>query len=48
MACVVATFWYIHRYALNILYFDQFTNVVLIHQARTGTLNWSACGPSTM
>ena len=41
VACVVATFWYIHRYALNILYFDQFTNVVLIHQARTGTLTWS-------
>ncbi len=38
---MVATFWYIHRYALNILYFDQFTNVVLIHQARSGTLTWS-------
>ncbi len=41
VACVVATFWYINRYALNILYFDQFTNVVLIHRARTGTLTWS-------
>jgi hypothetical protein len=37
----LATGWYIHRFALNVLYEDQFTNVVLVHHSRDGTLTWS-------
>ena len=38
---VVATFWFIHRYALNIVFADQWHDVQLIGRFRSGTLGFS-------
>ena len=39
---IVATFVLIHRYALNITYYDQWADVALIRRAHDGTLTFSA------
>ena len=38
LVVVGAAFWFMHRFAVNMLYFDQWTDVNLIMHARTGTL----------
>jgi hypothetical protein len=34
--------WFIHRYAVNMVYFDQWTDISLIQKAYSGTLSFSA------
>ena len=38
VAAVVATFWYVDRFAVNVVLSDQWADVGLIHQAHSGTL----------
>ncbi len=35
---VAAVFWFIHRYAVNVVYFDQWTDISVIQRAHDGTL----------
>lgn len=39
LVAVVAAFWFVHRFALNMVYFDQWTDINLIMHARTGTFS---------
>lgn len=42
LATVVAAFWFIHRFAVNMVYYDQWTDVNIIRLAHSGTLSFSA------
>ena len=38
---VVGVFWYIHRFAVNIIYFDQWADINVIMHAHEGTLSFA-------
>ena len=40
-ACLVETFWFVHRYTANALYSDQWTDVSVVHQLRSGMLTFN-------
>jgi hypothetical protein len=39
-ATVVAAFWFIHRYAVNVFYWDQWSDVDVLRHAHSGTLTF--------
>lgn len=38
LAATIAAFWFIHRFAVNMVYYDQWTDVNVIRMAHSGTL----------
>jgi hypothetical protein len=41
VSAIVIPFWYIHRFAVNMIFYDQWKDIEVIRSAGTGTLNLS-------